>query len=233
MTDIAQQLLDPDGVFSGLQPYFSSRKARLFAVACCRLLEQWMTEPCCHWAVERSEQFADGEISKQVLAVTRKEFSSAERTRLRRGFEGRGHAAHFDELPDGDRPFVWAGTYDACHSSLRADAWDAARLCQVAAKNTLSQVPDGHENLGHLQRALKDVFGDSLRPSAFDSRWRTEDTVGLSRGIYEDLAFDRLPLLADALMDAGCADEQVLGHCRSDGPHVRGCWVVDLVLNKE
>jgi hypothetical protein len=53
----------------------------------------------------------------------------------------------------------------------------------------------------------------------------------LATGIYEDRAFDRLPLLADALMDAGCADEQVLGHCRSDG-HVRGCWLLDLILGK-
>jgi len=54
----------------------------------------------------------------------------------------------------------------------------------------------------------------------------------LARGIYEDWAFDRLPLLADALMDAGCADEDVIGHCRSDSPHVRGCWVVDWMLDK-
>jgi hypothetical protein len=62
--------------------------------------------------------------------------------------------------------------------------------------------------------------------------WRTSDTLGLARGIYEDRAFDRLPLLADALMDAGCDDEQILAHCHSPGPHVRGCWVVDLVLGK-
>jgi hypothetical protein len=77
------------------------------------------------------------------------------------------------------------------------------------------------------------VFGNPFRPVAFDLRWRTADVLGLARGIYDERAFDRLPLLADALMDAGCADEQVLGHCRSDGPHVRGCWVVDLVLGKE
>jgi hypothetical protein len=80
---------------------------------------------------------------------------------------------------------------------------------------------------------LRDIFGNPFRPVVFDPKWRTEDALGLSCGIYEDRAFDRLPLLADALMDAGCDDEQVLGHCRSDGPHVRGCWVVDLVLGKE
>jgi hypothetical protein len=80
---------------------------------------------------------------------------------------------------------------------------------------------------------LRDIFGNPFRPVSFDPRWRTADTLGLARGIYEDRAFDRLPLLADALMDAGCADEQVIGHCRSEGAHVRGCWVVDLVLGKE
>jgi hypothetical protein len=45
----------------------------------------------------------------------------------------------------------------------------------------------------------------------------------LARGIYEDRAFDRLPLLGDALMDAGCDNDDILAHCRSDGPHTRGC----------
>ena len=62
---------------------------------------------------------------------------------------------------------------------------------------------------------------------------RSTDAVGVARAIYDDRAFDRLPILADALMDAGCDDEQILAHCRGPGPHVRGCWVVDLVLGKE
>ncbi|HEX3149646.1 MAG TPA: hypothetical protein VHR66_16340 [Gemmataceae bacterium] len=80
---------------------------------------------------------------------------------------------------------------------------------------------------------LRDIFGNPFRPVAFDPRWRTSDSVGVARGIYEDRAFERMPILADALMDAGCDDEQVLSHCRGEGPHVRGCWVVDLVLGKE
>jgi hypothetical protein len=77
------------------------------------------------------------------------------------------------------------------------------------------------------------IFGNPFRPTTFDPRWRTSDTVGLARGIYEEPTFDRLPLFGDALMDAGCDDEAILAHCRSEGPHVRGCWVVDLVLGKE
>jgi hypothetical protein len=80
---------------------------------------------------------------------------------------------------------------------------------------------------------VRDIFGNPFRPVAFNPRWRTADVLGLARGIYEERAFDRLPLLADALMDAGCDPDDILTHCRSEGPHVRGCWVVDLVLGKE
>ena len=80
---------------------------------------------------------------------------------------------------------------------------------------------------------LRDLFGNPFRPDGFDPRWRTADAVGLASVIYEDRAFDRLPLLADALSDAGCDSEDLLSHCRSEGPHVRGCWVVDLVLGKQ
>ena len=69
--------------------------------------------------------------------------------------------------------------------------------------------------------------------SAAARPWLTPDVVGLARGTYEETAFDRLPLLADALMDAGCDSEDILTHCRSEGPHVRGCWVVDLLLGKD
>ncbi len=63
-------------------------------------------------------------------------------------------------------------------------------------------------------------------------RWRTSDVVALARGIHADRAFDRMPILADALQDAGCSDEAVLRHCRAakESEHVRGCWVVDLAM---
>ncbi len=86
--------------------------------------------------------------------------------------------------------------------------------------------------LNYQAQLTRDIFGNPFRPVAFDPRWRTSDTVGLAQAMYDDRAFDRLPILADALMDAGCEDEQIISHCRSEGPHVRGCWVVDLVLGK-
>jgi hypothetical protein len=80
---------------------------------------------------------------------------------------------------------------------------------------------------------VREILGDRYRPTDFAASWRTSDTAGLAGAIYDDRAFDRLPILADALLDAGCDDEVILTHCRSSGLHVRGCWVVDLVLGKE
>ncbi|HYH68698.1 MAG TPA: hypothetical protein VD866_28655 [Urbifossiella sp.] len=80
--------------------------------------------------------------------------------------------------------------------------------------------------------ALELIGPNPFRPVAFDPIWRTEAVVGLARGMYEARDFGPMPVLADALEDAGCADADVLAHCRGPGPHVRGCWVVDLVLGK-
>jgi hypothetical protein len=92
-------------------------------------------------------------------------------------------------------------------------------------------VKDNYKRMlaGHAA-VVRCVFGDPFRSAAFEPSWRTEAVVGLTRGILADEAYDRLPVLADALDDAGCDDAQVLGHLRGGGPHVRGCWVVDAVL---
>ena len=67
----------------------------------------------------------------------------------------------------------------------------------------------------------------------FDSSWRTSTVVALAQGIYAERALDRLPILADALQDAGCDNADILTHLRGDGPHVRGCWALDLILGKQ
>ncbi len=82
-------------------------------------------------------------------------------------------------------------------------------------------------------RLARDIFGNPFRPVTFDPRWRSSNSVEIARTIYEDRAFDRMPILADALMDAGCEEPRIIEHCNGPGPHVRGCWVVDLVLGKE
>ena len=70
-------------------------------------------------------------------------------------------------------------------------------------------------------------------PVAFRPAWRTDTALSLARQIYESRDFGAMPILADALQDAGCDNEDILHHCRESGPHVRGCWVIDLVLGKQ
>jgi hypothetical protein len=80
---------------------------------------------------------------------------------------------------------------------------------------------------------VRDVFGNPFRPVAFSPSWRTDTAVALARQMYESRDFGATPILADALQDAGCDSEDVLNHCRGEGPHVRECWVVDLVLDRK
>lgn len=75
--------------------------------------------------------------------------------------------------------------------------------------------------------AVSDAHYLSVNPN-----WQTETVLSLASGISAESAFDRMPILADALEEAGCDHADILTHCRGDGPHVRGCWVVDLLLSK-
>lgn len=103
---------------------------------------------------------------------------------------------------------------EAVPHQVRLDAWDSI------SSRTQVQI-------------LHDLFGNPFHPVAFDSSWCTPQAVSLAQQMYDSPNFDRLPLLADALEEAGCRDADFLAHLRGPGPHVRGCWVVDLVLGKE
>ncbi|MCE9561750.1 MAG: hypothetical protein K8U57_06805 [Planctomycetes bacterium] len=81
---------------------------------------------------------------------------------------------------------------------------------------------------------LREIVGNPFRPIAFSAEWRTSTAVSLSRQMYESRDFSAMPILADALQDAGCENEDILTHSRdANQVHVRGCWVVDAVLGKE
>ena len=98
----------------------------------------------------------------------------------------------------------------------------------------------GHRDYTALFRAesaeqtelLRDIVGNPYRPVAFDPAWRTDTVVTLARQMYDSREFVAMPILADALQDAGGEDKQVLTHCREPRVHVRGCWVCDAVLGK-
>jgi hypothetical protein len=99
----------------------------------------------------------------------------------------------------------------------------------------LATTVSGHDDAtqGELAALVRDIFGNPNRPLAVDPSWRTSTVLALAKTIHEDRAFDLMPILADALQDAGCGDADLLDHCRGPGPHARGCWVIDLLLGRE
>jgi hypothetical protein len=83
---------------------------------------------------------------------------------------------------------------------------------------------------------IREIFGNLFSPVTINGNWRRwndGNVLKLAQAIYEDRRFGDLPILADALEEAGCPNEDILSHCRQPGEHVRGCWVVDLLLGKE
>jgi hypothetical protein len=105
------------------------------------------------------------------------------------------------------------------------DAIEIRRKAAIAARQSEHAV----------QAALiRDIFGNPFRPVRFEPAWRTSTAVALARQMYESREFSAMPILADALQDAGCDSDDIFTHCREvNATHVRGCWVVDLVLGKE
>ena len=88
------------------------------------------------------------------------------------------------------------------------------------------------EHTARQREVLFDLVGNPFQPIAFDPAWRTSTVLTLARTMLDTGDFSAMPILADALQDAGCEDKSVLTHCRGDGPHFRGCWVVDGILDR-
>ena len=114
---------------------------------------------------------------------------------------------------------------------LRFSGWQTALHVACFAQDA---APDpGAEKTAQIV-LLRDVVGNPFRPVAFDPDWRTDTVASLARVMYDGREFGAMPILADALQDAACDNDDVLSHCRDTSlTHVRGCWVVDLVLGKE
>lgn len=95
------------------------------------------------------------------------------------------------------------------------------------------ELTDREQHERWLTKVGMDVYGNPFRPVTFNPDWRTSTAVALAKQMYDSRDFSAMPILADALQDAGCDNDDVLTHCRAAaGVHVRGCWVVDLVLGK-
>jgi hypothetical protein len=85
----------------------------------------------------------------------------------------------------------------------------------------------------HQCELLRDIFVSPFRPVTVEACWQTSMVLALAQAIYDERGFDSLPILGDALEDAGCANRAILDHLRGPGVHVRGCWPVDLLLGRE
>lgn len=219
---------------------FSDRKLDLFNGWCCHALRPYLTDPRSRAAARYAEQHIDDgcpdcperagilEAAKKAVEDLIKWADQPPTNTERHGRRVYAVTAQIAQQALGhDQPNrgVWA------NALLTAHAFGYANHHRAACLPGSEELRDEHLDVqAHI---FRDIVGNPFAPIAFDSRWRTEDTLGLALGIYEDRAFARLPILADALMDAGCADDRLLAHCRSAAPHARGCWAVDLVLAKQ
>jgi hypothetical protein len=188
-----------------LEDKASERRLRLFAVACCRLFWHLLTDDRSRRAIEVTERFADGEASEEELG---------------RAWEAAG-AVNPSEHGSAARHPAWRAAHTAawCVAELDVHTRGNWSVFQTVAGDAACVV-------------LRDVFGNFFRPREADPRWLTFTVVSLANSVYTERAFDCLPILADALEEAGCTDAAVLGHLRGPGPHARGCWVIDLLLGK-
>src|SRR5262249_35743058 len=111
-----------------------------------------------------------------------------------------------------------------------------AEYSQVTGEGQGTAATIGREELAGQAPPPRDICGNPFHPSpelpTAVLGWGDRTVPRLAEGIYTEGAFSRLPILADALLDAGCDDDDLIVHCRGAGPHVRGCWAVDLILGK-
>ncbi|MDY3557008.1 hypothetical protein R5W24_006191 [Gemmata sp. JC717] len=186
----------------------SDRNLRLFACGCCRRLLHLMPDKRSRTALEVAERVADGLVSGPA------EREAAWQVRLGLPHDHTGWALQ----PD---------AFIAARSGAEHLA-DAVRMQQKPLRRHEAWLKER----GSQALLIRCVFGNPFRPATAEPGWLTSDVLALATGIYAERAFDRLPILADALQDAGCDRDDVLNHLRGDGPHVLGCWVLDLVLGK-
>jgi hypothetical protein len=210
---------DPTSMLNFLrEQQISERKMRLLACACCRRIWDHLTDPRSRRAVEVAERFADEQATPRELAYARNAALSVQ------GKES--WAPYWATNTQASGPLVnvleaaaEAKARTAAQLSTETHTWD-----RVQAETVREQVTLIHEIIGNP--FLFPMLDATLLG------WEDGLVVDFARGIYQDQAFERMPILGDALEEAGSTDERILEHCRHGGPHVRGCWVIDLILEK-
>jgi hypothetical protein len=198
----------------------TDRQLRLFACACCRRIWHLLVDGRSRKAVEVSELYADGLADHIRLARARHEAREARR-----------------KCPVPDQVVAWRAA-GAAQDATRDTGSSAAFNCLAETARAVNVGDTNHcdpAELQHQASILLDIVGNPFRPVPLDPPWLAwaGGTVPkLARAIYDDRAFDRLPVLADALEEAGCTDAAILDHLRGPGPHGLGCWALDLLSGK-
>lgn len=207
------------------------RKMRLFVCACVGRDRYRLPDERSRRAVEVAERFAEGRAGLTELdSAWSAACLAAEATR---GVLDAAAAASKQAEVTGRDTDTVEHIYQLALRQLDA-AWDAA----WAANRRIGRaacVVDADEAVGRREDLVRELWGNPFRPTVVLPGWLAWNggTVPrLAQAIYEERAFDRIPLLADALEDAGCSDLNLLAHCRGPGPHLPGCWAVDQLLGK-
>jgi hypothetical protein len=191
-----------------------TRREHLFVCACCRLAQDWELPSLEEKAIAATERMADQAVTRRTWIKHCRALESTKPATAATDWERRFRNA-----------VVQIFYHAAC---LRVP--DAL----IYAVGSVSSEEYAVAFEVKLCSALRDIFENPFRPDvAFSPAWRTDTAVSLAKQMYEAREFSAVPILADALQDAGCDNEEVLSHCRdAKQVHVRGCWVVDLVLEK-
>ncbi len=209
----------------------SDRKLRLFAVACCRRLAHLPTDERSQLALAISERFADG------LATPTELDEAYERANvvIEDMWNASNNSWDVETTAFAARDACWVEGQDGVvyATSISQSLVRFARLLTPLTTRKTAQKVERRTQC----RILRDLFGPRLfRPVALDPTWGTWENgtiVKLAKVIYDERAFGHLPILTDALEEAGCTNADILDHLRGQGPHVRGCWPLDLLLRKE
>jgi hypothetical protein len=221
---------NPQAMFSPrvrLHPRFVRRIAVLFAVACIRATDGTDKQRRLWWAVEAAERGAEDGEWAEVDRLRRAASAACGKVRQASAAHYWALAARFLTEPGAGWPIE---VPDFLVRAVAATAEPGGVLRDRALSAPAEPTQALRRSYADI---LRDIFGNPFRPVVFDPAWRTSAAVALAGAMYESRNFGNMPILGDALDDAGCDNADVLAHCRDEKQvHVRGCWVVDLVLGK-
>jgi hypothetical protein len=219
---------DPHRLLAHLDCLPGDRKLLLYGVACCRSHWSLLTKPASRRAVEWAERFADGEVQRDE-PYARLEYESEGAAFALEMADG---ARRYDQPEEAIDALNFRGELARDEGPSRvAAAYLANALLTIDTCAPYDPTFSAHRSL-LLVAPLRDIFGSPFHPVTVAPAWRADRVLALARQMYESRDFSAMPILADALQDAGCDSADILDHCRGPGEHVRGCWVVDLVLGR-